>query len=81
MEEKKELILELLKNKKITELSNQIKECNPADIALFFDDIPSDEDIIILFRILPKELAAETFVDMDPDMQELLIKAFSDKEL
>ena len=34
-----------------------------------------------MFRLLPKELAAETFVEMDPDAQELLIRGFSDSEL
>ena len=35
----------------------------------------------LLFRLLPKELAAETFVEMEPDAQELLIRGFSDSEL
>ena len=35
----------------------------------------------LLFRLLPKEQAAETFVEMDPELQELLIKSFSDTEL
>ena len=80
MEEKKEFIIELLKNKKLAELSNVIKDCNPADIPSFFENL-SKEDTMVLFRIMPKELAAETFVNMDTDTQELLIKGFNDKEL
>ncbi|MEG1880215.1 MAG: magnesium transporter, partial [Oscillospiraceae bacterium] len=38
-------------------------------------------DLPLLYRILPKEIAAETFVEMDGDEQELLIEAFSDREL
>ena len=53
---------------------------NPADLAILLGEV-SDEDLPILFRILPKELAAETFVEMDGDEQELLISAFSDREL
>ena len=34
-----------------------------------------------MFRLLPKELAADTFAEMDPDLQEKLIGGFSDKEL
>lgn len=40
-----------------------------------------EQRLPILFRILPKELAAETFVEMDSDEQELLINAFSEREL
>ena len=39
------------------------------------------EIIPLLFRLLPKELAAETFVEMDEDQQQLLIQSFSDSEL
>ena len=35
----------------------------------------------LIFRLLPKELAAEAFVEMDADLQELLIQGFSDNEL
>ncbi len=81
MEEIKDEVLNLLKTKKIQELTNIIKTCNPADIASLFNELSSEEDIVILFRILPKEIAAETFVAMDSDMEEILIKAFNDKEL
>ena len=40
-----------------------------------------EERIPLLFRLLPKELAAETFVEMETDAQELLIRGFSDNEL
>ena len=80
MQEKIEQIKELLKNKKISELSNIIKTYHPADIPLFFKDL-SKEDTLVLFRVMPKELAADTFVNMDSDTQELLIKGFTDKEL
>lgn len=53
---------------------------NAADIALLFDDLEK-QMIPLLFRLLPKELAADTFVEMEPDQQELLIKGFSDSEL
>ena len=52
----------------------------PADIAELLGEI-DEQRLPILFRILPKELAAETFVEMDSDEQELLINAFSEREL
>ena len=53
---------------------------NPSDIASIFDEL-EEEHLPLLFRLLPKEQAAETFVEMDPEAQELLIRGFSDSEL
>ena len=75
-----EIILELIEEKKYGRLRETLSEMNPADIALIFEEIP-DRDKSVVFRVLPKELAAEVFVEMDSDMQLLLIKAFSDAEL
>ena len=73
-------VLELLNARKFSELKVLLSEENPADIVAYLENIPQNE-LILVFRILPKELAAETFVEMDSDMQMLLISAFSDKEL
>lgn len=73
-------VLELLNLRKFSELKVLLSEENPADIVAYLENIPQNE-LILVFRILPKELAAETFVEMDSDMQMLLISAFSDKEL
>lgn len=53
---------------------------NAADIAALFDDL-EQQTIPLLFRLLPKELAAETFVEMESDQQQLLIKGLSDSEI
>ena len=70
----------LLEEKKYRTLKDILVTMNPADIALVFEHLPEDR-VPLLFRLLPKELAAETFVEMDPEVQELLIKGFSDTEL
>jgi len=57
-----------------------LAEMNPVDIGIILSDL-GERKIPILFRLLPKELAAETFVEMDVDAQELLIQGFSDNEL
>ena len=75
-----EKVLELLSSRRFSELKVLLSEENPADIVAYLENIPQNE-LILVFRILPKELAAETFVEMDSDMQMLLISAFSDKEL
>ncbi len=62
---------------KLRELSESIP---PQDIAELFDEVPK-EYYILLFRLLGKELAAETFVEMDSDIQRALIDSFTDREL
>lgn len=70
----------LLDEKKYTTLRDILITMNAVDIAALFQELPQ-EKLPLLFRLLPKELAAETFVEMDGDAQELLIKGFSDNEL
>ena len=70
----------LLKEKKYTSLRDILVTMNPSDIAAIFDEMEEDR-LPLLFRLLPKELAAETFVEMEPEAQELLIRGFSDSEL
>ena len=69
----------LLAEKKYQTIRDILVTMNPADIAGVFDGLA--ESLPLLFRLLPKELAAETFVEMEPDAQELLIRGFSDSEL
>lgn len=70
----------LLENKRYAALRDILNTMNPVDIAVIFEDLQS-EKTALLFRLLPKETAAETFVEMDEDTQELLIHGFSDTEL
>ncbi len=73
-------LLRMLEDKKYTTMRDILATMNPSDIAAIFDDL-EDRQIPIVFRLLPKETAAETFVEMEPDSQELLIRSFSDNEL
>ena len=70
----------LLEKKRYTSLKDILATMNGADIASVLNEL-EPEKIPLLFRLLPKELAAEAFVEMEPDQQELLIKGFSDSEL
>ena len=72
--------LALLEQKDYSGLRTFLGELMPADINEFFEELP-EEKLIVLYRLLPKELAAEVFVEMDPDRQEYLIRAFCDAEL
>lgn len=73
-------IIDKIDNKNFSALKPLLSEMEPIDIADIINDI-EEEKVIVLFRILPKDLASETFVEMDSDKQEILIKAFTDKEL
>ena len=70
----------MLEEKKYATLRDILITMNPADIAALFSSTELTK-IPLLFRLLPKELAAETFVEMETEEQELLIKSFSDSEL
>ena len=73
-------LIRMLEDKKCATLRDILITMNPSDIAGIFLDL-EEKQIPLLFRLLPKELAAETFVEMETDAQELLIRGFSDNEL
>ncbi|MBP3701738.1 MAG: magnesium transporter [Lachnospiraceae bacterium] len=75
-----EEVQEMLNEKRYRELKAIFASMEPADIAIIFEDM-SDKLIPLLYRILPKDMAADVFVEMDNDQQELLIAGFSDQEL
>ena len=70
----------LLSEKKYTTIRDVLVTMNPADIAAVFSGL-EPEQLPLLFRLLPKELAAESFVEMESDQQEELIRGLSDSEL
>ncbi len=75
-----ETIQELISCKMFVELKKYLNTKKPEDIAIALNEL-SDEDIVLAFRLLPKEVASDVFVDLDSDLQEKLIYLFSDKEL
>ena len=80
LEEIQELAEGMLEHRKYSMLRQMLGNLNAADIALLFDEIDKKE-IPLLYRLLPKEEAAETFTYMSRDMQEALINALTDREL
>ena len=73
-------VKELLKTKKFSKLQEYLEKLNSADIPSFFEEL-STEESIILYKLLSKEKAAEVFTELDSDIQEKLIEALTDKEL
>ena len=70
----------LLGEKKYSTIKDVLVTMEPADVAGILEEI-GDARIPKIFRLLPKEQAAETFAELDPELQELLIRGFSDAEL
>ncbi len=76
-----DLLLGLVENKQFRQLKEQLSEMNEVDIADFLDELEPEQQAVV-FRLLPKELAAEVFTYLeDSEDQEKLIGALSDKEL
>ena len=75
-----EIIDNLIKEKKYTELKEKLKEMKSADISAIIDDM-NKEDAVIIFRLLSKEKAGMTFSYMESDNREKLIQSFTDSEL
>lgn len=75
-----EMIMRLIEGKKYASVRDAMETMHAADIAAILEECPK-EQVPLIFRLLPKELAAETFAQMEEDHQELLIQSFSDSEL
>ena len=74
-------LLELVENRQLRLLKQELGGMNEVDIAGFLDEL-SAEQMLLVFRLLPKELAAEVFACLeDRDDQQKLIQALSDREL
>ena len=73
-------LIKMLEDKKYVTLRDILLTMNPSDIAAVFSGLEENQ-IPLMFRLLSKEQAAETFVEMEPDAQEVLIRGFSDNEL
>ena len=75
-----EKLKELVKEKQYNELKREFTGLYPTDIAFLLDDMP-EEYRPVCFRLLPKDIAADVFVELESDSQEMLIKSFSNTEL
>lgn len=82
MEEK---IKELLSTRNFREIKEVFCDFQPVDAASIIEELfyesEDRKEILILYRLLPKDLAAETFAFFDADVQRELIEGFSDREL
>ena len=80
-EELAEQVEDLVSRKRYAQLRDLLLPMEAADIALLFEELEDEKAPHLVYRLLPKELAAEVFVELDSDAQELLIRGFSNTEL
>ena len=80
MNEEVNELVELIEKEDYKKLKNKITDLNEADIAEILQDIEDEEKRIKVFRLLPKDLAADTFANLDSDVQQSFIKLLSMKE-
>ncbi len=73
-------IEEMISRKRYAQLRDQLVTMEAPDIALLMQEL-EEEKLPLVFRLLPKEQAAEVFVELDSDQQEMLIQGFSNTEL
>ncbi|MDX9916680.1 MAG: magnesium transporter [Gudongella sp.] len=73
-------ILELIEQKKYLQIKQILEEMNEVDIAEILDDLDLHTALLI-FRMLPKDLAVEVFAHFSVEQQRDLINAMTDKEL
>ena len=73
-------LLELLERRDLHALRAALLEENEVDIAEFLEGLPQDK-IVVVFRTLPKELAAEVFSNLEADTQQVIIQSATDQEV
>ena len=75
-----EVVKNLLKNNQRVALHKLLLDTNPVDIAELMDEL-TDQDLLVAFRILPKDLAADVFSRVDTDTQQKIVESVSEAEV
>ena len=76
----KEILFDLVSRKQFRQLKEKLCDMNEFDIASFMEELDSEKQIIV-FRMLPKELASDVFACLEVDTQGHIINGITDKEL
>ena len=75
-----EIILEKLENREFKEIKEILEDMHPVDVAEMLEEM-EDKQMILVFRLLQKDEAAETFTEMNIDTRQVLLNALSDSEI
>ena len=75
-----EELLRLVEEKKFRELKGRLVEMNEVDIASFMEELDSEKTVVV-FRMLPKEMATDVFAELEPEQQQQIVTSITDYEL
>ena len=81
IEEMVSKILELIKEKKIREIKKELANLEEIDIAEVMNELPLDSNLLLVFRLLDKDMSTEIFANLDSEEQEYIINSITDKEI
>ena len=76
----REQLLEMLEERRFKELKETLENMHPFDIAEMLEDL-EDKQMILVFRLLAKDMEAESFTEMNYDMREILVNALTESEI
>jgi len=75
-----DFILGLIHQGRLAEARNWLSQMNVVDIAYWMEEL-EDDKILVLFRLLPKDMAAEVFSHFSKEQQEFIIESIADREI
>ena len=78
--DRNERLQQLIRSNRLRELKADLSSWNPADIASFLEQLDGERRLLV-FRVLPKDLAAAAFAYLPPEMEEQIVSAISDAEV
>ena len=76
----KEQILTMLEERQFKELKDELENMHPVDVAELLEEV-EERQMILIFRLLQKDEAAEVFTEMESDLREVLLNALTDSEI
>ncbi|MGP1348742.1 MAG: magnesium transporter [Stomatobaculum sp.] len=79
-EARNEALLTLVRESKFRTLRQELSEMNEVDVAAFIEELDPEKTVVI-FRLLPKELASDVFACLELDKQQHIVSSITDKEL
>lgn len=80
LEELEEQFKELIKNKQLKEAKALIENLNEVDVAFLIDELDPTTGTVV-FRMLPKDIAADVFANFDREQQQAIIRSSTDAEI
>ncbi|KRU27609.1 magnesium transporter MgtE [Clostridium sporogenes] len=76
-----ERILELINGKKYSEAREELLKLNSVDIATLLEEVDNKKNMLVLFRLLPKDIEIDVFSYMSNDMQQYIIQSITHEEM